>query len=176
MSDRPAARAIHADVFTDAHRISCRINISSMGLVALLNDNNTSMVEVEDAYFSRIQQPAKIMSHHSIAHLNKVNIPLMVLSRREDFGPSALARGGFARVIACPVLITLAAYEVKGLVEAVSKYDPSAILVGGTTRFMPVYNATATVALIPEPAYSGPVVVINRMHAISIAEIEEAKP
>lgn len=177
MSDRPISslRPIHADCFTDSHRISCRILVTSMGVIGLLNDQLNTLVELEDIYMSRLQQPAKIIARFERMHLNKINLALVVLSRREDFGPSGLVRGGFSRISASEAMVTMQHFEVRGAVEYVNKFDAGAILIGGTSKFMPVYTATAVATMNPEAPYSGPIIIINRGLTTGIAEIEASK-
>lgn len=153
---------VNADILTEAHRISCRIAVGPHGLIGLLNDATTSLLEIEEVYFSRLQQPAKIVAQYEAAHVTKAQITLIVLARREDLGPQGLARGGYTRVFPVPVLITTPEYEVQGTVEVVRQFDAVELLVGGTGRFVQVYNAAAVPTLYGETSFSGGVILVNR--------------
>jgi hypothetical protein len=166
---------VHADIFTETHRLSGRIVCGPSGLIGLLNDVTTSLVELEDAYFSRLQQPAKIITHFDQAHLNKAHLSLIVLARREDLGPHGLATGGFARRIPIPVLVTTSGYEVQGTIEVVNKYDAAELLVGGTGRFVQLYTATAVATLFPDLSYSGAVILVNRQMIELVSPIPRSK-
>lgn len=166
---------VHADIFSETHRLSGRIVCGPSGLIGLLNDVTTSLVEIEDAYFSRLQQPAKIVNHLNQAHLNKSHLSLIVLARREDLGPHGLATGGFSRRIPIPVILTTSAYEVHGTIEVVNKYDPAELLVGGTGRFVQVYSAEAVATLYPDLTYSGAVILVNRQMIELVAALPRNK-
>src|SRR5947209_979663 len=156
-----ASRAsVNLDLLTQAFRVSCRVNVGATGLIGLLNDVTTSLVDVEDVYYSRLNQPARIVSHLDSAHLAKSNLALVVLSRREDLGPQGLARGGYSRLQPVPVLVTTAAFEVQGTIEVVTKFEAVELLMGGTGRYLNVYNASAVMALSPETVFSGAVILV----------------
>src|SRR5258708_9867858 len=123
--------SINTDLLTAGFRVSCKVNVGPSGLFGLLNDSNTSLIDLEDAYYSRLTQPAKIVSHLDSAHLAKNNLTLIVLSRREDLGPQRLARGGYSRLLALPVLITTATFEVQGSLDLAPKFYPPQLLIAG---------------------------------------------
>ena len=167
--------SINVDLLTAGFRVSCKVNVGPSGLIGLLNDVNTSLVDLEDAYYSRLTQPAKIVSHLDTAHLAKNNLSLVVLSRREDLGPQGLARGGYSRLLPVPVLITTATFEVQGSIEVVTKFDPAQLLMGGTGRFLNVYNASALMAASPETIFSGAVILVSRTAVEMVAPIAKGK-
>ncbi len=171
----PSRNTVNLDILTRSHRISCRLNVGANGLIGLLNDANTSLVDLEDAYYSRLQQPAKIVAHLPKAHMIKANVALLVLARREDLGPPGLTRGGYTRLLPVPVLITTPNFEIQGSVEVVTKFDPSALLVGGTGLFINVYGANAMPAFSPETVFSGAVILVNRTQIELAAPVVRAK-
>ena len=171
-----ASRAsINVDLLTPGFRVSCRVNVGPSGLFGLLNDVNTSLIDLEDAYFSRLTHPAKIVSHLDTAHLAKNNLTLVVLGRREDLGPQGLARGGYSRLLPVPVLITTATFEIQGSIDVVTKFDPAELLMGGTGRFINVYNANALMASSPETVFSGAVILVSRLAIEMVAPITKGK-
>jgi len=155
--------------------VSCKVNGAPSGLFVLLNDVNTSLVDVEDAYYSRLTQPAKIVSHLDTAHLAKNNLTLVVLSRREDLGPQGLARGGYSRLLPVPVLMTTATFEVQGSIDVMTKFDPAQLLMGGTGRFLNVYNASALMVANPETVFSGAVILVSRTAVEMVAPLAKGK-
>src|SRR5437763_6880984 len=158
----PGSRAnVNLDLLTQAFRISCRVNVGTTGLIGLLNDVTTSLIDVEDVYYSRLNQPAKIVSHLDSAHVAKSNLALVMLNRREDLGPPGRVRGGYS-LLPVPVLVTTAAFEVQGTIEVVTKLEAVELLMGGTGRYLNVYNASACMALSPETIFSGAVILVNR--------------
>jgi hypothetical protein len=166
---------VNADIFTEAHRISCRIAVGPSGLVGQLNDATTSLLDVEDVYFSRLQQPAKIVAQFESAHVNKAHLTLVVLARREDLGPQGLARGGYTRVFPVSALVTTPEYEVQGTVEVVRQFDAAELLVGGAGRFLQVYNAAAVATLYGDTSFAGGVILVNRGRVEMIAQNARGK-
>jgi hypothetical protein len=166
---------VNADIFSETHRISGRIICPASGLVGLLNDSTTSLIDIEDAYYSRLQQPAKITTHLELAHLSKAHLIIIVLARREDLGPHGVATGGFSRRNPINALVTTPEYEVQGTLEVTHKFDAAELLVGGTGRFIQVYNAAAVATLFPETTFSGAAILVNRARIEMIAPTARSK-
>ncbi len=171
----PLRLSVNVDCLTDTHRLSCRVPVGSPGLITVLNDSLHSLLEAEDVYFSRLQQPAKIVSHFEAASLNKTSLALVVVNRREDLGPQGIARGGYSRLEAVPVSISTPQYEVTGTVEVLKQFDPAELLFGGSARFLPVYDACAVPTQFPETFYTGGVILINRLMVTLIALLPRGK-
>ena len=171
----PSRTSVNVDLLTQGLRVSCRVNVGPTGLIGLLNDVNASLVDLEDAYYSRLTQPAKIISHLDSAHVPKGNLTLVVLKRREDLGPEGLARGGYSRLLPVPVLVTTSTFEIHGSIDVVTKFDPAALLMGGTGRYLNVYNASALMAASPETVFSGAVILVNRSAVEMIAPIAKGR-
>jgi hypothetical protein len=85
-----------------------------------------------------------------------------VLSRREELGPQSLARGGYSRLLPVPVLVTTASFEIQGSIDVVTKFDPAELLMGGTGRYINVYNASAAMVASPDTVFSGAVILVSR--------------
>jgi hypothetical protein len=172
----PGSRnSVNVDLLTQGFRISCRVNIGPTGLIGLLNDVNTSLVDIEDAYYSRLLRPAKIVAHLDTAHVAKNNLTLVVLARREDLGPQGLARGGYSRLVSVPILLTTSTFEIQGSIDVVVKFDPSELLIGGTSRYLNVYNASALMATSPETVFLGAVILVSRTAVEMVAPVAKGK-
>jgi hypothetical protein len=167
--------SVNVDLLTEGFRISCRVPIGPTGLIGLLNDGNTSLVDIEDAYYSRLIQPAKIVAHLDTAHVAKNNLTLVVLARREDLGPQGLARGGYSRLVPVPILVTTSTFEIQGSIDVVVKFDPSELLMGGTSRYLNMYNASALMATSPETVFSGAVILVSRTAVEMVAPVAKGK-
>jgi hypothetical protein len=167
--------SVNVDLLTEGFRISCRVPIGPTGLIMLLNDGNTSLVDIEDAYYSRLIQPAKIVAHLDTAHVAKNNLTLVVLARREDLGPQGLARGGYSRLVPVPILVTTSTFEIQGSIDVVVKFDPSELLMGGTSRYLNMYNASALMATSPETVFSGAVILVSRTAVEMVAPVAKGK-
>ncbi len=166
---------VNTDYYSDTHRISCRTLVGPTGLMGLLNDNNTSLVDVENAYFSRLQQPAKIMAHYDRASLYKANLMFVIVNRREDLGPAGLMRSAFSQMVSVVVWLTTPTFEINGTVEVPNKLDAHALLTGGTGKYTPVYKATVVSTLYPDTSFAGEVIVVNRTQVEALAPVAKGK-
>jgi hypothetical protein len=158
----PAYTRISADLLTDTHRMTCRIEAGNWGTFGMLNDSNASVFPVEDAYISRLGQPAKIIEHYPALYVAKATLSLVLIARREELGPLGLARGGYTHITPFPVLIMTTAFEIHGQLEQPGKLDVSALLGTGTGKFISAYNVTVTATAYPDIPYTSEVLVINR--------------
>ena len=159
ISSRPI---VNVEFLLQSTRITGRVQLGPAGLFGLFNDAHTSVVEVEEAYCSRLSDPARIVANYAMAQLSKVNIALVVVARREELGPQGLARGGYTRMNAVPALLSTAVFDVKGDVEVPGQLDAAELLVGGTGRFIIVYNACATVTAQRGSHFTGEAILVNR--------------
>jgi len=153
---------ISGDFFTGAYRMTGRIAVGASGAIGALNDTNRSTAICEDVYISYVNQPGSILAHYPNVRLIKSGLEALVLTKRDEVGPTGVARAGYTRIIQYQVLITTDAFEVRGLVEMPGKYDPDTLLVEGTARFFPVYNATINAWIRPDAKFAGEAVLINR--------------
>ncbi len=71
--------------------------------------------------------------------------------------------------------MTTTQFEVRGEVEVVNKLDAAELLVSGTGRFFPVYNASAWAAAYPEFPFAGGVILVNRQWVMLIAPANRGK-
>jgi len=168
---------VNADFFTETHRISGRVELGAAGFMGLLNDTNSSLIEAQNTYVSRLQEPTRIVAHGETVSLIKSNLTLVILPRREDIGPAGAAQAGtgYTRVIASPVLVTTPTFEVRGFVETLGKPDHAALLVGGSNKFLPLYKAMVVATLYPDPPYAGEVVLVNRAVVQALTQIARGK-
>jgi len=168
---------INADFFTETHRLSGRVEVGAAGLIGLLNDSTSSLIEVQNTYVSRLQEPTKIVANAEVATLSKANLTLVILSRREDIGPlgAAPAGTGYTRLVSSPVLVTTPTFEVRGYVETLGKPDPVALLVAGPNKVMLLYKATVVATLYVDIPYSGEAVLINRTQVQALAQMARGK-
>ena len=158
----PAYSRINVDLLTDTHRISCRLEAGNLGIVGVLNDMTSSVFLVEDAYISRLQQPAKIIEHRPTVFIAKSTLSLALIGRREEIGPQGLARGGYTQMVPYPALVTTPAFEIRCILEVPGKLDAGALLAGGTTKYILAYKATVIATTKSDIPYTSEVLIINR--------------
>jgi len=171
----PAYSRINVDLLTDTHRISCRLEAGNLGIIGVLNDVTTSVFQVEDAYISRLQQPAKIIEHRPVVNIAKATLSLALIGRREEIGPQGLARGGYTQMVPLTVLITTTAFEIHCNLELPGKLDAGALLAGGTGKYILAYKATIIATTKSEIPYTSEVLIINRQLVETVAPDQGGK-
>lgn len=155
-------RVISADFFTPSYRIVGKTMVPNTGIMGLVNDPTTSFMEILDARLARAHMPSKLVDHYEVVRIVKSQIFAITLSRREDLGPQATARGGYVRMTEFPLRITTPVYELDGIVEWAGRFDFSTIMVEGTRQFVPMYNTVITAILLPALRVESPAALFNR--------------
>ncbi len=155
-------RAIPADFYTPSYRIVGKVMVPNTGLMGLINDQMNSFMEIVDARLARVHMPSKLVDHYEVVRIVKSQIFAIALTRREDIGPQALARGGYVRLSEYPVRIATPVYELQGTLEWAGRFDFSTIMIEGSRDFVPIYEARLTAVLIPALKVEGPAVLFNR--------------
>lgn len=155
-------RFLHADILTSSYRVVGKVSVSTNGVMGLLNDPTRSYMEVMDARLARIHMPTKLVDHFDVIRMFKQQIFAIALARREDLGPQAVVRGGFASVTEYPVRLTTQVYELDGKVEYPGRFDFSALMAEGSRDFIPIFDAILTAILIPTLRVESPGMLFNR--------------
>ncbi len=168
-------RMLSADFLTQSYRVVGKMMIPNTGTIGLINDPNTSFMEVLDAKLARIHMPTKLVGEYKVIDLYKNNVFAICLTRREDIGPQALARGGYQNFIEYAVHITTQVYEVEGKLEWAGRFDFATIMVEGLRDFVPLYDATLTAILIPQLRIESPAILFNRRQVDLLGLLSEKK-
>lgn len=155
------SRFILANLFTTSYRILGRVQIGSSGLIGLLNDPNTSSIEVSQVSLARLQEPKVIAERPNTIRVVKRGILVVGVGRETELGPAMVARAGYGRVERYPVRGISATFEVKGLVEWSGRFELATVLVEGGD-FLPMYNATLQAIQYPELQMKSPGLLFNR--------------
>jgi len=85
---------ISGDFFTHTFRLTGRLGVGNSGLVGVLNDLTNSLMEFDDVYLSRINEPDKILAHYDSTHMAKTAFEFVLLQNRDDLGPAAILATG----------------------------------------------------------------------------------
>ncbi len=168
-------RILPADFLTLSYRVVGQMMVPNSGVVGMMNDVTNSFMEVLEAKLARIHMPTKLVGEYNIIDLVKNNIFAVCLTRREDIGPQALARGGYQNVANYPVHITGQVFEVEGTLEWAGRFSFATVMVEGTRDFVPLYDATVTAILIPQFRVESPAILFNRKFVDSLALLSEKK-
>jgi hypothetical protein len=166
-------RFIPADIFTSGYRVVGKVMVTTQGAMGMMNDPTHSAVEVNDARLARLHMPTKLVDHFELVRMMKKQIHAACMARREDLGPLALVRGGFASVTEYSVRITTHVFEVEGTMELPGRFDFTALMTDGTRNFVPVLNATLTAILMPNLRVESPSILVNRQHVDLMALLHQ---
>jgi hypothetical protein len=168
-------RQLSADFLTPSYRVVGKMMVPSTGIIGMLNDTTTSFMEVMDAKLARIHMPTKLAGEYPVIDLVKNNIFAVCLTRREDVGPQALARGGYQNLVKYKIRVTTQVYELEGTLEWTGRFDFATVMVEGIRDFVPLYNASLTAILIPQLKIDSPAILFNRRQVDLLALIAEKK-
>ncbi|MBT7072831.1 MAG: hypothetical protein HN560_06005 [Anaerolineae bacterium] len=168
-------RFVSVDMLTTSYRVVGKMMVSNTGIVGLLNNPNSSFMEIHDARLARIHMPTKLADHFEVIRLAKERLFVICLSREEDIGPQALARGGYVKTAQYPAFVTTQNYELEGNIEWQGRFDFRILMLEGTRDFIPLYDAKVTGILIPTLKIESPVVLFNRKQVDLLGLLNQRK-
>ena len=168
-------RMLAADFLTQSYRVVGKMMVPNTGVFGLINDPTTSFMEVVDAKLARIHMPTKLVGEYKVIDLVKDNVFAICLTRREDVGPQALARGGYQNLVEYSIRLTTRVYELEGIMELSGRFNFAAIMVEGVRDFVPIYKATLTAILIPQLRIESPAILFNRRQVDLLGLVSEKK-
>ncbi|MBT3321137.1 MAG: hypothetical protein HN392_02520 [Anaerolineae bacterium] len=166
---------IPVDILTVSYRVVGKMMVSNTGIIGLLNNPNSSFMEIHDARLARIHMPTKLADHFEVIRLTKTHLLIVSLNRREDIGPQALARAGYATTNQYEALVTMQNYEAEGSLEWQGRFDFRVLMAEGTRDFVPLYNAKVTGVLIPTLKIQSPVMLFNRQQVDLLGLLNQRK-
>lgn len=168
-------RMISADFLTSSYRVVGKLMVPHTGVMGLMNDPTSAFMEVIEAKLARLHMPTKLVGEHAMVDLVKTNIFAVGLTRREDTGPQALARGGYQNLTKYHLRLTTQVYELEGTLEWAGRFDFATVMVEGVRDFVPLYDATLTAILIPQLRIESPALLFNRKQVDLLALVPEKK-
>jgi hypothetical protein len=168
-------RMLAADFLTLSYRVVGKMMAPNTGVIGLMNDPTTSFMEVLEAKLARIHMPTKLVGEYKMIDLVKNNVFAICLTRREDVGPQALARGGYQNLVEYSIHLTNQVYELSGKLEWAGRFDFATVMVEGVRDFVPLYDATLTAILIPQLRIESPAILFNRKQVDLLGLVSEKK-
>jgi hypothetical protein len=164
-----ASRSISVEIYTTSHRILGRISPSGSGLFSYLNIPTTSYVEIEGAHLMRLHQPGKMVARYPSFWLVKSEIVAILLSNRNELGPTGFSRGGYTTNVPHWVRIVMNVYEMIGIIETPGKFNFGALMFEGDRFFIPLYNAQLSAILFPNVKAESAAMIFNRQMVDAMA-------
>jgi hypothetical protein len=155
------SRRLTADIFADSHRISTQIAIRGRVLADVLNDANTSYLELDIAYVSRIDHPGEILADYSLSIVRKDRLTFVVVASGLEMALKQTSLSYIGRK-QWPVFVTVPGFEITGQIEAPQNVDLRALMAIGVERFIPIYNGKASLSINQSIQFSGELILINK--------------
>ncbi len=155
------ARRLTVDIFADSHRISTQMSLRGRPLGDILNDPNTSYLELDIAYVSRIDHPGEILADYSLSIVRKDRLTFLVVA---SMGDMALKQNPALKMgmRMWPVYVTVPGFEITGQIEAPVNLDLRTLMAVGVERFVPVFDGKATLSMNQSVEFGGELVLINK--------------
>jgi len=166
-------RIIQVDFLTSSYRVVGKINATGGGVLGILGDKTTSLMEVKDASMARIHMATKLVEQVQLVKVVKSQVLAVCLTKREDVGPLASPRTGYARLYEYPIRITTPIYELEGTLEYGGRFDLSIILTEGTCDFIPLFDASLGAILFPSLLIQSPAILFNRTYLNTLVLMSE---
>jgi hypothetical protein len=161
MTTTVSSRRLNADIFADSHRLSTQMALRGRVLADVLNDSNTSYLELDIAYVSRIDHPGEILADYALSIVRKDRLSFVVIASGLEMAVKQNQAMYMYRRL-WPVFVTVPYFEITGQIEAPQNVDLRALMAIGVERFVPVYNATATLSINQSIQFSGELILINK--------------
>lgn len=155
------SRRLDADIFADSHRLSTQIALRGRVLSDVLNDSNTSFLELDIAYVSRIDHPGEILTDYALSIVRKDRLSFVVIASGLEMAIKQNQTTYMNRRL-WPVFVTVPYFEITGQIEAPHNIDLRALMAVGVERFIPVYSATATLSINQSIQFGGELILINK--------------
>src|SRR5271157_243734 len=166
-------RFLPADILTSGYRVVGKIMVTNTGTMGMLNDTTHSALEVHDARLARLHMPTKLVDHFELVRMMKTHVFAVCMARREDLGPQALVRGGYASIVEYPARVTTQMFEIEGTMELPGRFDFTTLMSEGTRDFIPIFNATLTAILLPNLRVETAGMLINRRQIDLVALLNQ---
>jgi hypothetical protein len=166
-------RFLPADIMTSGYRVVGKVMVTNNGVMGMMNDPNHTYMEIHDARLARLHMPTKLVDHFEVVRMAKTRVYALCVARREDLGPQAVVRGGYAAITEHNVRLTTQIYEIEGRLEVPGRFEFSAMMSDGTRDFVPIYDAVLTAILIPNLRVESPGMLFNRKHVDLMAMINQ---
>ena len=164
-----ANRSISIEIYTASHRVLGRIHPTASGLFSYLNIPTSSYIEIEGAHLMRLHQPGKLVARYQTLWLVKSEIVVILLSGRNELGPTGFTMGGYTTNVPHWVRVIMGGYELVGIIETPGKFNFGALMFESERFFMPLYNATLTAILFPNVQAESAAMIFNRQKVDALA-------
>jgi hypothetical protein len=117
----------------------------------------------------RLHQPGKLVARYQTLWLVKSEIVVVLLSGRNEMGPTGFTMGGYTTNVPHWVRVIMGGYELVGIIETPGKFNFGSLMFESERFFMPLYNATLTAILFPNVKGESAAMIFNRQMVDALA-------
>lgn len=155
------------DFFTHQYRVTGNIWLGAQRLTDLLNDKQTSTLELKKVQLRRVITPEQVVATHDTAIVDKQRIVFALISGEATDGKQSRFYKHVEKV-QWDVFLTVPFFELSGKLHVRGKGDLLTMVLDWTSQFVPITQAKAVFTLYPEVTFTGDVIIFNKSHMETI--------
>jgi hypothetical protein len=153
---------VSADYMTRTYRISGELALRGDPLLDQLNNVNTLFLTLERVFVSPLLDPAALIGNYAAAEIRKDRLGIVVLTQMKDGLPYREGRYIGRDHVDRPLLAVTAGFEVRGALRLHPSVNVPNFVRTTPEDFIPLFNATATLAARHEIVFQGGAILLNR--------------
>lgn len=166
-----ALHPVTLDILTQNSRISGQAYAGNMGITGILNDKNSSFVEMRASKVARVSSYDTLSQAAGIYYVLKNQIVAVCMEKREDIG---LVSTRFSKIANLPVRVTTSVYEIEGNLEWSGRFEVPMLLANDLSDWIPLFDASLGGIMFSSLFVQAPIILFNRKHLATIVVIGEA--
>lgn len=166
-------QVVSADFLTRTYRTSGDVSVRSDPLLDQLNDDLAHFLHVERVFISPLVEPAVLTGNFRAVEVRKDRLGLVVLTRPEDGLPYRQGRYVGRDHAERQIVAIVSGFEVRGALWLHPSVNVSELVRTTPERFIPVFNASATLTAQRDIVFNGGAILVNRGQIEVFADLEE---
>ena len=155
---------VGGEFLTPNYRISGEVALRGVPLLDQLNDHMALFIELERMFISPLLNPVALAGNFRYGNVRSDNIGLVVLKQLEDGLPRREGQYMGRTHVDRELLLVAAGWEVHGMLRLHPSVDLAQFVRTTPERFIPLFNASATLLTDPDIVFEGGALLLNRSH------------
>jgi hypothetical protein len=153
---------VAGEFLTRTYRISGEVELGGTPLLDQLNDHQAFFIALHRMFISPLLDPARLVGNFLLGNVRKDNIGLAVLTQARDGLPHREGQYVGRDYARRDVLMVVAGFEVQGVLTLHPTVNLHHFIRTTPEHFVPLFDATATVASRGEIVFQGGAILVNR--------------
>lgn len=154
---------VAGEFLTRTYRLSGEAPLRGEPLLDQLNDVNVQFLTLERMFVSPLHDPAILTGHFRAGEVRKNRVGIIVLKQKRDGLPLREGRYVGPDHVNHDVLFVSAGFEVRGTLSLHRTVHAPNFVRTTTEDFIPVFDATATLASRRDIIFKGGAILVNRL-------------